>query len=267
MQSSSATPANPEHDAKDHSALTGFFDKFCATLARLIAYLGALLLLGIIGLHYWDELPAAPVEPADRPGWSLASRPLPAFAVSLPNINEKSDTYEIFRHPAGGRKDVFQWGRQGQRPVAELEIYRPAGEFSLAQTPEPEIATRMDPKGGRELELAGVVDSKFGTVALLRVSASPDGSKACLAFLKRIDDPFLQISGWSCQGGGLLARRAAIGCMLNRLTLLAAGNEPKLTEFFARAELKDNSCGVAAASAPSSDSVTGTENPRLRGPL
>ena len=78
----------------------------------------------------------------------------------------------------------------------------------------------MDPEGARELEAAGVVDSKFGTVTLLRLTNDPGGAKSCLGFIKRLDDAALQISGWSCQGSGLPARRAAIGCMLNRLTLL-----------------------------------------------
>ena len=55
--------------------------------------------------------------------------------------------------------------------------------------------------------------------------------------------------------------------MLNRLTLLASGNEPKLAELFARAELKRGSCGGAIASAASEDWMTGVENPLLRGTL
>ena len=98
----------------------------------------------------------------------------------------------------------------------------------------------MDPEGPRELEAAGVVDSKFGRVTLLRPSG--DGG-SCLGFLKHVDDPNLQISGWSCQGEALPARRAAIGCMLNRLILLTAGNDPKLAELFARAELRRTNCG------------------------
>jgi hypothetical protein len=63
----------------------------------------------------------------------------------------------------------------------------------------------------------------------------------------------------------LPARRAAIGCMLDRLILLTSGNEPKLAELFARAELKRRSCAVSAASVTSTDWVTGAENPHLRG--
>jgi hypothetical protein len=111
-----------------------------------------------------------------------------------------------------------------------------------------------------ELEAAGIVESKFGTVALLRPTVAKEGTEGCLAFLKRIDDPAVQISGWSCQGDNWPARRMAIGCLLNRLTLLASGNEPKLAELFAYAELKRGSCA-----ANPSDWVTDVEKPKLRG--
>jgi hypothetical protein len=119
----------------------------------------------------------------------------------------------------------------------------------------------MLPKGA-ELEAAGVIESKFGSVALLRQAGAKEGFGDCLGFFRRIDDPTLQISGWSCQGNSLPARRAAIDCMLNRLTLLTSGNEPKLAEYFARAELRRGSCAPAAP-----DWITGAENPRLRGVL
>jgi hypothetical protein len=52
---------------------------------------------------------------------------------------------------------------------------------------------------------------------------------------------------------------------LSRLILLAAGNDPKLAELFARAELRRGSCAAAAAPAASADWVTSAENPLLRG--
>ena len=54
--------------------------------------------------------------------------------------------------------------------------------------------------------------------------------------------------------------------MLNRLMLLTAGNDPKLAELFARAELRRGSC-AAATSALSADWVTAAQNPLLRGTL
>jgi hypothetical protein len=124
-----------------------------------------------------------------------------------------------------------------------------------------------DSQGPNRLETAGVIGSKFGPVALLRLPGNASGPKSCLGFIKQFGEPLLRISGWTCQGDGLPARRAAIGCMLNRLTLLSAGNEPKLAELFARAELKRGDCTAATLSTTSVDWVTGTENPRLRGAM
>jgi hypothetical protein len=263
--------STPDYRFRIHPALTSFADECCATLARLIAYVGALALFAIVSLNFWDQLQldTAAAEPADQPGFTLASRSRPAFAVSSLDLPEKSDGYEIFRHPAGGRKDIFHWGPPGEKPVAELEIYRPGGEFDPSGSPAADLATRLaqeNPQGSPlGLEAAGVIDSKFGTLTLLRLPGRMDAAGSCLGFIKRFDDPALRISGWSCQGNTLSARRAAIGCMLDRLTLLASGNEPKLAELFARAELKRGGCGTATAI--SADWVTDADHPRLRGPL
>jgi hypothetical protein len=249
-----------------HPALASFADECSATLARLLAYVGTLALFVMIGMHSWDQLQLdMTADPADQPGFTLALRSRPAFAVSSLDPPEKSESYEIFRHPAGGRKDVFHWGTPGEKPVAELEIYRPGGEFDGSEPATRDLAMRMA-EGPREvLEAAGVIESKFGTIALLRLSGRIDPAKSCLGFTRRFGDSVLQISGWSCQGTTLPASRAAIGCMLDRLTLLASGNEPKLAELFAHAELKRSGCGISTAA--SVDWVAGAENPRLRGPL
>ena len=49
--------------------------------------------------------------------------------------------------------------------------------------------------------------------------------------------------------------------MLNRLVLLTAGNDPKLAELFARAELRRGRLRAAATSALSADWVTAAQNP------
>jgi hypothetical protein len=267
MRSFGAIGANSSYQNQIHPALTSFADECVGMLAHLVAYVGALALLAILGIHLWDQLPETEAgEPAARAGWSLATRSHPAFAVSQFNLAEKTETYEIFRHPEGGRKDVIRWSAQGDTPVAELEIYRPGGEFGRFEPAFADIAARMDPKGTPELEAAGITDSKFGTVTLLRHPGDTD-ARSCLGFLKRLDEPDLQISGWSCQGDTLPARRAAVGCMLSRLILLTAGNDPKLAELFARAELRRTSCAATTPSALSADWVTSAGNPLLRGAL
>jgi hypothetical protein len=266
MRSFLAVRGNPDFPTRIHPALTSFADECCGMLARLIAYVGALALLAIVGIHLWDQLPVdEAAEPGAKADWSVASRAYPAFAVSQFDLPEKSKTYEIFRHPEGGRKDVFRWTVQGEKPVAELEIYRPGAEFDQSGPAAIETARRMLPEGWRELEAAGIIESKFGAVRLLRQAGGADNARDCLGFVKRLDEPNLQISGWSCQGDGLPARRAAIGCVLSRLILLTAGNDPKLAELFARAELRRGSCAASAPTVASVDWVTSAENPALRG--
>ena len=48
-------------------------------------------------------------------------------------------------------------------------------------------------------------------------------------------------------------------CMLNRLSLIAAGNDARLAELFARADLKRADCRI--------DWVSGSDKPGLRGAM
>ena len=246
--------------------MTRFADEISATLARLLAYVATLALFGIFLIHFWEQWPAGgSPEPVGKAGWSLTHRAHPAFfVVSSLHPPEKTETYTILRHPEGGRKDVLHWAGKDGSPVAELEIYRPGGEFEPSPPASADLAARMGAAGGPELETAGVLDSKFGWATLFRHSGNVDPARSCLGFSKGIADPSLRISGWSCEGDTLPDRRAAIACTLNRLILLTAGNEPKLAELFAHAELRRASC---AAPTRSADWVTSAENPRLRGAL
>jgi hypothetical protein len=269
MHSFSAAPANYHYTMRIHPALTSFTAEFCGTLARLAAYVITLALPVLGFLAFWEQLPdATAMAPSDKSAWSLAERSSRAFSVSQFNLYDKTETYEIYRHPEGGRKDLFQWSGADKKPVAELEIYRPGNELNHLGPAIAEIAGRMDPGGMHELEAAGIIGSKFGAVTLLRLVGGAD-TRACLGFVKHVDEPNVRISGWSCEGDNrrdnLPARRAAISCMLNPLTLLSAGNDLKLADLFARAELRGRDCTASAMPAVSADWLTGTDNPQLRG--
>jgi hypothetical protein len=78
-------------------------------LAHLVAYVGAPALLAIVDIHLWDELPAdAAVRPSGGAGCGVALRSHPASAVSRFDLPEKTETYEIRRHPEGGRMAIFR---------------------------------------------------------------------------------------------------------------------------------------------------------------
>lgn len=267
MHSFPAGSANSHYTTRIHPALASFVDEVCGTLARLCAYLMALALIAICGIALWNHLPDVTATETAPKTWSQAARTAPAFAVSQFIFQGKTEAYEIFRHPEGGRKDVFHWSSAGGTPAAELEIYRPGGEIDQAGSAAGYLAARMDPAGARELEAAGIVDSKFGAVTLFRRVGGTEPARACLRFFKHVDAPKFRISGWSCLGDDLPARRAAIGCMLNRLVLLTAGNDAKLAELFAHAEVRRSDCATSGAPALAADWVMGADNPRLRGAL
>ena len=238
MQPSQAVPAAHHHTSGIGPVLQGMVDEIYATLSRLIAYFCTLALPFIGGVYLWDQLPDMRADASVRPDWTEVTRPIPAFASSQYDLAYKTRSYQIFRHPEGGRKDVLRWTTANDQPVAELEIYRGGGEFEpLAMT-----------------EGVGTVESKFGPVSLLRLT-----DNACLGFLKAVDQPSLRMSGFVCHGETAAARGAAISCMLNRLSLIAAGNDAKLAELFARAEMKRADCRT--------DWVSGSGKLVLRGPI
>jgi len=256
--------------AEIHPALRSFADECTAVIGRLLAYVGALALIAIIGNQLLASLPIGLGEPspAGKPGWTLAARSYPAFAVTQVDSSLKTATYDIFRHAEGGRRDVLRWAAEpNEKPLAELEIYRPGSEARNAGTPIADLAARMDPDNARDIESAGVIDSKFGYVSLVDFADKAANRQPCLGFMKNFDDVNLKISGWSCQAGPPPVRRTAIGCILDHLILLTAGNDPKLAEMFAHAELRRGTCTTAATPTAAADWVTSPQNPGLRGTL
>jgi hypothetical protein len=247
-------------------ALESFADEVCGMLARLFAYVGALALIGILVIAAWHEFGGLDeVEPRGS-GWAIADGAVPAYALRLTDQPDKFTTYTVLRHPDGGRKDVIRWGEAAERPaLAELEVYRFGAERDLTRDPMTDLARRMAVGSPSAFEAAGVIESKFGTIGLLRPAGAPEGPGACLGFLKGIGAPAMRISGWSCQGVNAPVRRAAVGCMLNRLTLLSTGNEAEMTELFSRADPKRIACEPGNAGSVTADWVTSADNPRLRG--
>jgi hypothetical protein len=107
MRSSCANNADPHYPTGIYPILKRFAGEICGTLARLIAYLGTLALLGSVGIHLWDRLPellaAGPATEADS---TQASHPSLAFVVSLFDIPAKTEAYEILQHLEGGGEDI-----------------------------------------------------------------------------------------------------------------------------------------------------------------
>ena len=257
-----------------HPALLTMRDRYRAGFVHLLAYASGLAVLSVLLADLFAGTPAAAVAPVQaKLDWIAASRPHPAFTISHLDLSGISAPYQILRHPDGSRKDTLRWSVPAgsktssdkpatEKPMAEIEIYRPGAELTAFVQPEADIAARIGLPDDWSAEAAGVINSKFGPVALLRFTAS-GSAPTCLGFAKNLDNPRVQISGWSCQPATVTALRAYLGCTLDRLVLLSAGNDPKLAGLFARAELRRTGCG--AGSPPAGDWIAAAQEPALRG--
>ena len=253
-----------------HPVLINFAEEFRATFVRLMAYVCG---VGALALIAADLFSGAAIDTVDasvplrsRDAWTQAVRPQPAFSAPIADFSSQSESYEILRHPEGGRKDILRWSAAlSTAPLSQIELYRPGTELTGFGPAAAEIAARVS-QGAETAQAAGVIDTKFGPVALVAFSNQiGDRQQPCVGFAHAFETPRLQISGWSCQGDNAQMQRQAIACALDRLTMLSAGNDAKVAELFARAELRRTGCGHAPQVTP--DWVTTTSDPQLRGSI
>lgn len=245
-----------------------------AIAIRLAAYLGALAAIAIVAIRLFPVAQSSALTATpEKPQWAAMERPHAAYAVAFPDITDPKPGYTVLRSPGGGRKDVATFEGQGKAAgrSATLEIYRPGSELTRFETPGKEIAARAAQAGTVEdAAPALALESRFGPMALVDFTLVQNGvRRGCLGFVGRASDPELQISGWFCNAGPGIVARPAIACGLDRLTLLSAGNDPRLAQFFARAELKGATCNPKYASAGTpfrqADWLSGRQETRLRG--
>jgi hypothetical protein len=235
-----------------------------ATMVRLCVYGAA---LGAMGLGVAELASRGTVirETAPPPDWVEVNKPFPAFAMSIPEI-EAAPRYAIWRHASGaGRKDVLTFGEPGSA-TAVVELHRPGFDEREAEDVTasiPELRLSGGPAAPRTIE------TKFGAVLVEPfMDEAPGGQRRCLRFARNFDEPRLELSGWFCNPGAELVDRGMIACALDRLSLLAAGSEPKLATLFARAELKRSFCGqrsvFLAATPKRTDWIDAARDPKLR---
>jgi len=229
-----------------HPALHSWRDELPTALVRLLAYLGGAGLLSIAAAQFFQSATVLEtIKSSPRSEWIEVDRPFPAFALAIPEAADAPLAYAIRRHAqGGGRKDILTLGDpDGTAPALRVEIYRAGSEVTAFAGPEATIAgaaAAMEPADLRREDEP--LASKFGPLTILTFEAKKNAARRCLAFVRDFDDPQLQLSGWFCQGGDFI-ERSTLACALDRLTLLAAGSEPKIGALFAQAELNRSYCG------------------------
>ena len=252
-----------------HPALHSWREDLPATFVRVLAYVGGITVLSIAYAHVFQSPPVmSAIKPVHQSGWVDIDRPFPAFALSIPEAADMPASYAIRRHAdGGGRKDILGLGEpDGTAPYLQIEIYRPGNETRRFADPKREITASADALGPVEARSADEeLQSKFGPLAVVSFETSKGAARHCLGFVRRYDDPRLQLSGWFCQGGADFIERSTLSCALDRLTLLSAGSEPKVGALFAQAELNRSYCGqrnILLAPTPKHRALWGKIAPR-----
>jgi hypothetical protein len=259
-------------DAPIHPMLRSFANEVHSTFARIFAYGCAVAAIGLIVVQVVTATRgSAALEPTPKPEWVEVTKPHPAFALAMPGFDDEA-RYTIRRHAdGGGRKDVLSFGDPAKGAFAEVEIYRPGTEASAF-----EVADADTVAGAELLRLSAktpevkTIASKFGPFVIADRTEEAGGTpRQCVTFTRGFDDPRMRIAGRYCSAGMEIVNPAIIDCALDRLSLVAAGSEPKVSALFARAELKRHFCGqkgpIMAATPKRNDWIEAARDPKLRG--
>jgi hypothetical protein len=219
-----------------------------ATLVRVLAYMGGLAFIAIAaGSYFHLSALVADGAPSAHAQWIEVEGPYPAFELAMPELAAVPANYAIWRRDAdGARKDVLTWGGAAEPgPFVSVEIYRAGDRREPFLDPDSEIAARIVGYAVTDdVTPAGRIASKFGTVSLIDFAISAHNHpRRCLGFTHTFDQPSMQIAGWYCSPGEEIVDRATLACVVDRLTILSAGGDPRLDALFARAEVRRTFCG------------------------
>lgn len=230
-----------------HPILYSWRDTLPSTIVRLLAYLGGAAVLSIVAAHLMQPRPmVASIMPKPRPEWAEVERPFAAFAVTIPEAAGAPRRYAIRRNTdGGGRKDVLSLGEpNGTTPYLLVEIYRPGSEIGPFGDPAKTIDMLTAGLGtAKGMQGGGDVGTKFGPFPVVNFTVDNEGPRRCLGFAHAFSDPRLQVAGVFCRPGTESIDTSSLACALDRLTLVAAGSEPKVQKLFAQAELHRSFCG------------------------
>ena len=230
-----------------HPALYSWREELPFIVTRVCAYLGGISLLSIAAAQFFQSAPAIDaINPVHQSPWITIERPFPAFALEIPEAAGVPASYAIQRNvEGGGRKDILTLGEvSSPAPFLAVEIYRAGQELPAFAAPQDDLAARAAEAGPMsELRMQAPLPSKFGPLSVAIFDLTEPPVRHCLGFLRDFDDPPLQLSGRFCQGGADFIERSTLACALDRLTLIAAGSEPKIGALFAQAERNRRFCG------------------------
>lgn len=226
--------------------LAGFYVALSLLAAVTVISAGAILFGA-------DQAPTVtapiPTETPERTGstaatdpWVRLARPLNLYSIDAPEFAKLPQQHQARRHSIGnGREDRFTVGDfAGLQLYYDVRLYRPGGEQRADSTLFVETVRRLAGDGLTVTRMAADEQhrTKFGMASVADATVQ-DGERQrhCLAFrLGGTGDP-LTIAGLACGAETRPLDRAMLTCFIDRISLLASGDDAALRNVFSSAEL------------------------------
>jgi hypothetical protein len=180
--------------------------------------------------------------------WLKITRPIAMFGLESPELDRQQPAYEAIRSQDGARRqDTLSFGAfDTEKPHLRLRLLV---THNSEARPQPFVIAlvREASERGMSIQRSGVptsIETRFGTVETADTTLSDgDASRPCIAFrkspgdMKSAGDLPLGLSGWWCGAPGRPADRQQLVCLIDRIDLLAAGEDKALRSAFSRTEL------------------------------
>ncbi|MBB4197029.1 hypothetical protein CCR94_23340 [Rhodoblastus sphagnicola] len=234
------------------AALFGFASAYGGLVLKTL--LGVLLLLAAQGLlRDWPK-PVQPAPPSVAPiAWIEIAKPYPLFDLSAPILGRAQPLYSARRHVAGGgREDVMTFGQfAGPKPFLRVGVYRHGTEDASDPGYFVDMARRASATGlgVTEADLPQALQTRFGDFesGALQLSGAAGVKRGnCRGFRVEVAAPALTMGGLMCGGGDEKVSATDLACVIDRLDLLAAGQDRALSDFFGAAGTrKSRACAEA----------------------
>lgn len=205
----------------------------------------AALFLVVATLMLWPavEEPApqpAPAVEANHP-WMPVARVGAPYVLNVPDLQKLETAHSARRHRSGAMEDLLAHGVFADAtPHLHLAILRHgAGGPGQPASPYLSLTRRAAFAGLSVVRMAqpDAMPTKFGLAETADVVLGQAGhTRACLAFRLVAPEEILGLEGWLCGTPDQPADRAQLSCMIDRLGLLAAGDDRPLRALFAASE-------------------------------
>ena len=211
--------------------------------------------------------PSAQAQAAARPAeWTDIVHPMALYDLAGTEFSKLPSTYRARRHRGeGAREDVLTFGALGlAKPYLQLSLLR-LGPDPDAQPDDgfaDGLARLASARGltATQIRAAAPVGTRLGRIEAADMLLWEGGAATpCLGFRgATTGGSVLRLSGFACGVPGRPVGRAALACAIDRVDLLAAGDDAALRAVFVAAERRGGSSCIGAAASTSAGSLLPT---------